>query len=138
MLFYEDVKQLFPHTRGVELTGMVFKAVSPLPHVKLEKGLFIPLDSQMKLFDSISNGAVASLWKRSETVPLFVPNHFPLFLVDDVHTAYQELIHFYNQKNKEEKWEIMTKFICNSESDLKTAVNEENLEDMDQGKKGGE
>jgi hypothetical protein len=138
MLFYEDVKKLFPHTRGVELTGTVFQTVSPLPHVKLEKGLYIPLDSPRKLFDSIANGAVASLWNRSEMVPLFVPNHFPLFMVDDIQAAYRELIHFYNQKNNEEKWEIMTKFICNSESDLKTAVNEENLEEMNPGKKGGE
>jgi hypothetical protein len=138
MLFYEDVKKLFPNTRGVELTGTMFQTVSPLPGIKLEKGLFIPLDSHRKLFDSITNGAVASLWKKSEAVPLFVPNHFPLFMVEDIHAAYRELIHFYNQKNNEEKWEIMTKFICNSESDIIRAVNEENPEHMEPGKKGGE
>ncbi|XXM73433.1 hypothetical protein ACQ0QQ_05940 [Lysinibacillus sphaericus] len=138
MLFYEDVKKLFPNTRGVELAGTAFQTVSPLPGVKLEKGLYIPLNSHIKLFDSITNGAVASLWDRRQTVPLFVPNHFPLFMVDDIQAAYRDLKHFYSKKTNEEKWEIMTKFICNSESDLKTAMNEEIFEDMDQGKKGGE
>lgn len=137
MLFYDDVKKLFPVTRGVGLPGIGFLTVSSLPEVRLERGLYIPLDSHRKLFDSINNGAIASLWDGSEEIPLFVPNHFPLFIVEDVHAAYRELIQFYKQKNNQEKWEIMTKFICNSESDLIKTMDEEFLEVLTE-KKGGE
>ncbi|MGR3763767.1 hypothetical protein [Rossellomorea sp. NS-SX7] len=137
MLFYDDVKKLFPVTRGVGLPGIGFLTVSSLPEVRLERGLYIPLDSHRKLFDSINNGAIASLWDGSEEIPLFVPNHFPLFIVEDVHAAYRELIQFYKQKNNQEKWEIMTKFICNSESDLIKTMDEEFLEVLNE-KKGGE
>jgi hypothetical protein len=138
MLFYDDVKKLFSETRGVGLPGIGFLSVSSLPDVSLEKGLYIPLDSHEKLFESIHNGAIASLWDRSEKIPLFVPNHFPLFLVEDVHSAYRELIHFYKQQNNQEKWEIMTKFICNNESDLMKTVDAESLKELNTKKKGGE
>ncbi|WP_175988826.1 hypothetical protein [Bacillus sp. Marseille-Q1617] len=138
MLVYDDVKKLFPKTRGVGLQGIGFHKVSSLPDVRLERGLYIPLESHEKLFESINNGAVASLWQGSEKVPLFVPNHFPLFIVEDVHSAYRELIQYYKQKNNQEKWEIMTKFICGNESDLFETVDAEFFEVLNLKKKGGE
>jgi hypothetical protein len=138
MLFYEDVKTMFPHTRGIQLKGVGFHAVSPLYDIRLEKGLYVPTVSHDHLFESINNGAIASLWDSKVEVPRFVPNHFPLFIVKDVLLAYDELIHFYKQKNNQEKWEIMTKFICNSESSLIKSIEAESLEDQNMKQKGGE
>jgi hypothetical protein len=137
MLFYEDVKSIFPHTRGIQLNGVRFHAVSPLYDIRLEKGLYVPLVSHDHLFESINNGAIASLWDGKEEVPRFVPNHFPLFIVKDVQSAFNELIHFYKQKNNQEKWEIMTKFICNSESNLIKSIDAGSLKDQKK-QKGGE
>jgi hypothetical protein len=138
MLFYEDVKTMFPQTRGIPLKGVGFHSVSPLYDIRLEKGLYIPMVSHEHLFESISNGAIASLWDSKEEVPRFVPNHFPLFIVKDVQSAYNELIHFYKQKNNQEKWEIMTKFICNSESSLIKSIDAESLGNQNMNQKGGE
>jgi hypothetical protein len=137
MLFYEDVKSIFPLTRGIQLNGVGFHAVSPLCDIRLEKGLYVPLLSHADLFESINNGAIASLWDAKEEVPRFVPNHFPLFIVKDVQSAFNELIHFYKQKNNQEKWEIMTKFICNSESNLIKSIDAGILKDQKK-QKGGE
>ncbi|MCA1053419.1 hypothetical protein LCM10_00370 [Rossellomorea aquimaris] len=117
MLTYEDVKQLFPDTKGVALPGIGFQNVSSMADMRLERGLFIPIGSHEDLLEGIGNGVIASLWDKAVNVPMFVPNHFPLFFVEDLRTAQRELITFYKQKNNQEKWEIMTKFICSNESE---------------------
>ncbi|MCA0148728.1 MULTISPECIES: hypothetical protein [Rossellomorea] len=83
----------------------------------MEKGLYIPAGDEVNLFRSIEKGAIASLWRKGEEIPSFVPNHFPLFIVEDVYRAYVDLQESYKQNYNQEKWEIMTKFIFSSESE---------------------
>ncbi|MGD6960268.1 hypothetical protein ACQCWA_08125 [Rossellomorea aquimaris] len=117
MLFYDDVKKLFPETTGIHLPGFAFLVVSNSTSMGMEKGLYVPFGDEINLFDSIDSGAIASLWPKNKEVPSFVPNHFPLFMVEDVYKAYIDLLEDYKQNYNQEKWEIMTKFIFNNESE---------------------
>ncbi len=123
MLFYDDVKKLFPESFGIRLPGFAFLVVSNSTSDKMEKGLYIPLGTDIDLFKSINLGAVASLWPRDKNVPPFVPNHFPLFLVENVQLAYDELLNYYKLNYNQEKWEIMTKFIFSNEIALDQPMN---------------
>ncbi|WP_052504419.1 hypothetical protein [Rossellomorea aquimaris] len=115
MLFYDDVKKLFPETSGILLPGFTFLVVSNSTSMGMEKGLYVPFGDEIDLFESIEKGAIASLWPKNKEVPSFVPNHFPLFIVEDVYKAYIDLLQNYKQNYNQEKWEIMTKFIFNNE-----------------------
>ncbi|MGM0750335.1 MAG: hypothetical protein ACQET6_00325 [Bacillota bacterium] len=115
MLFYDDVKKLFPETSGILLPGFTFLVVSNSTSMGMEKGLYVPFGDELDLFESIEKGAIASLWPKNKEVPSFVPNHFPLFIVEDVYKAYIDLLQNYKQNYNQEKWEIMTKFIFNNE-----------------------
>ncbi|MGF3102468.1 hypothetical protein [Rossellomorea sp. DUT-2] len=117
MLFYDDVKKLFPETSGIHLPGFAFLVVSNSTSMGMEKGLYVPFGDEINLFESIDSGAIASIWPKNKEVPSFVPNHFPLFMVEDVYKAYIDLLEDYTQNYNQEKWEIMTKFIFNSESE---------------------
>ncbi|WP_299740676.1 hypothetical protein [Rossellomorea sp. y25] len=117
MLFYDEVKKLFPETSGIHLPGFAFLVVSNSTRMGMEKGLYVPFGDEIDLFESIEKGAIASLWPKNKEVPSFVPNHFPLFMVEDVYKAYIDLLENYKQNYNQEKWEIMTKFISNNESE---------------------
>ncbi|MCC5802677.1 hypothetical protein [Rossellomorea vietnamensis] len=117
MLLYDEVRKKFPETRGIHLPGYSFLVVSNSTRMGMEKGLYIPAGDEVNLFRSIEKGAIASLWRKGEEIPSFVPNHFPLFIVEDVYRAYVDLQESYKQNYNQEKWEIMTKFIFSSESE---------------------
>ncbi|CAN7439920.1 hypothetical protein LJR005_002829 [Rossellomorea sp. LjRoot5] len=116
-MLYDEVKKLFPETKGIHLPGLPFLVVSNSTRMGMEKGLYIPEGGEVNLFRSIEKGAVASLWPKGEEIPSFVPNHFPLFIVEDVYKAYLNLQESYKQNYNQEKWEIMTKFIFSNESE---------------------
>ncbi|WP_064093798.1 hypothetical protein [Rossellomorea aquimaris] len=118
MLLYDDVKKLFPHTLGIHLPGFEFLVVCNSTSVEMKKGLYIPSGKRVDLFESIEKGAIATLWEKDTDVPAFLPNHFPVFLVEDIQKAFEELHDYYKQNYIQEKWEIMTKFIYISESNL--------------------
>ncbi|BCB03261.1 hypothetical protein [Bacillus sp. KH172YL63] len=118
MLFYDDVKKLFPVTKGIHLPGFTFLVVSNSTRVDMKKGLYVPDGGGSDLFKSIEKGAIASFWLKDATVPSFVPNHFPLFIVEDIQAAYVKLKKHYHQNYNQEKWEIMTKFIFSNESEM--------------------
>ncbi|MDT9023830.1 MULTISPECIES: hypothetical protein [Rossellomorea] len=136
MLFYDDVKKLFPETSGIHLPGLAFLVVSNSTSMGMEKGLYVPFGGEINLLESIDLGAIASLWPKNKEVPSFVPNHFPLFMVEDVYKAYIDLLEDYTQNYNQEKWEIMTKFIFNSESE-RNQTTDVTLNDPNNGK-GGE
>jgi hypothetical protein len=117
MLFYDEVKKLFPETKGVHLPGFTFLVVSNSTRMGMEKGLYVPFGDDTNLFKSIEKGAIASFWPKGDQIPSFVPNHFPLFMVEDVYQAYLVLLESYKQNYNQEKWEIMTKFIFSKESE---------------------
>ncbi|WP_201716941.1 hypothetical protein [Rossellomorea arthrocnemi] len=114
MLHYDEVKKLFPETKGVHLPGFAFLVVSNSTRMEMKKGLYVPFGDEINLFKSIENGAIASFWPKSDRIPSFVPNHFPLFMVEDVYQAYLDLLESYKQNYNQEKWEIMTKFILSN------------------------
>ncbi|MCA1062279.1 hypothetical protein QTG56_18650 [Rossellomorea sp. AcN35-11] len=122
MLFYEDVKKLFPDTTGIHLPGVSFLIVSNSTSMGMKKGLYVPFSDEINLFKSIEKGAIASLWPKDTPVPSFVPNHFPLFMVEDVYDAYTDLLEDYKQNYNQEKWEIMTKFICTNSSEKNQSI----------------
>ncbi|MGM0851643.1 MAG: hypothetical protein ACQEWI_03355 [Bacillota bacterium] len=136
MLFYDDVKKLFPETSGIHLPGFTFLVVSNSTSMGMEKGLYVPFSDEINLFEGIEKGAIASLWPKNKEVPSFVPNHFPLFMVEDVYKAYIDLLENYKQNYNQEKWEIMTKFIFNSKSEPNQTLDVSSNE-SDNGK-GGE
>ncbi|MBN8191556.1 hypothetical protein JI667_05270 [Bacillus sp. NTK074B] len=116
MLFYDEVKRLFPDTKGINLPGFAFLIVSNSTSMTMEKGLYVPFSDEIDLLKSIEMGAIASLWSKEAPIPSYVPNHFPLFIVDDVYLAYVHLLEIYKQNYNQEKWEIMTKFIFTNEA----------------------
>ena len=117
MLLYDEVRKKFPETKGIHLPGYPFLVVSNSTRMGMEKGLYIPAGDEVNLLKSLEQGAIASLWPKGEQIPSFVPNHFPLFIVEDVYRAYLDLQESYKQNYNQEKWEIMTKFIFSSESE---------------------
>ncbi|MGG4169689.1 hypothetical protein [Rossellomorea vietnamensis] len=117
MLLYDEVRKKFPETKGIRLPGLPFLVVSNSTRMGMEKGLYIPVGDEVDLFRSIEKGAIASLWPKGEEIPSYVPNHFPLFIVEDVYRAYLDLQESYKQNYNQEKWEIMTKFIFSNESE---------------------
>ncbi|PFA68956.1 hypothetical protein CN378_05595 [Bacillus sp. AFS015802] len=138
MLSYDDVKELFPETRGIHLPGFTFLVVSNSTRMGMEKGLYVPFGDEVNLFRSIEIGAIASLWPKGRPIPSFVPNHFPLFMVEDVYQAYLDLQENYKQNYNQEKWEIMTKFIFSNESEKHQTMNGSAHEQDTVSEKGGE
>ncbi len=141
MLFYDEVKRLFPDTKGIHLPGFTFLIVSNSTSMTMEKGLYVPFSDEIDLLKSIEMGAIASLWRKDDPIPSYVPNHFPLFMVDDVYLAYVHLLENYKQNYNQEKWEIMTKFIFTNESNYQAvdlSLNESSYELDTTKEKGGE
>ncbi|MEW4223380.1 hypothetical protein [Rossellomorea marisflavi] len=92
MLSYEDILLLFPEAKGIRFPGLTFGMIATDPGEKMSKGLYVPLDGGADLLGPIESGAIASLWPQDMAVPAHVPNHFPLFIVDDMKLAYERLI----------------------------------------------
>ncbi|MCA1029974.1 hypothetical protein LCL95_02865 [Bacillus timonensis] len=86
MLFYKDLKQWFVNSRGISLDHIEFKSLFFTSNTTTEKGLYIPLESitDNSLKEAINNGAIAALWEIEIPIPRYVPNHFPIFFVDDL------------------------------------------------------
>lgn len=93
------LKDLFPQYRG-EVDQVNLKGVFTDSRKDCKKGLFVPIvgakfDGHEFLKDAIYNGAIASLWQKDLEIPAYVPNHFPLFLVEDTLEALQNLAQYY-------------------------------------------
>lgn len=92
MLSYEDILLLFPEAKGIRFPGLTFGMIATDPGEKMSKGLYVPLDGGADLLGPIESGAIASLWPKDMAIPAHVPNHFPLFIVDDMKLAHERLI----------------------------------------------
>lgn len=98
LITYEDLSKIFSTTIGVKGHNLEFQSVSISATVNQPKGLFIPLWSTSgDLQTAIANGAIAALWKKGEEVPKYRPNHFPVFLVDDLWNGLKDILIQYNK-----------------------------------------
>jgi hypothetical protein len=124
MLSYSEVKNAVSGTRGINDPALQFEMVTAEVDVDMPKGLFIPA-SNKDLFAAIHKGAVASFWQNDEKIPAWMPNHFPLFVTDNIIEAVLGILDHYYYKTKQEEWGTMTKFIFRDKemSKLNTITN---------------
>ncbi|WP_036832166.1 UDP-N-acetylmuramoyl-tripeptide--D-alanyl-D-alanine ligase [Pontibacillus litoralis] len=95
--------EYFPSFSGAAAEEIPIHHVYTDTRQQTEKALFVPIvgenfDGHAFLQSAITNGAVASLWKKDVPVPAYVPNDFPLFMVEDTISALQQLAHAYRQE----------------------------------------
>ena len=97
-LSYKDLAGIFPETRGVQ-DEMQFLNVTDYSKIPQAKGIFIPLSSiSGELDEAIENGAIAAVWDKQSPLPRYTPNHFPLFLTDDLQEGTKKLLEYYVEK----------------------------------------
>ncbi|MCM3726043.1 hypothetical protein M3226_10145 [Neobacillus cucumis] len=98
LLALKDLESLFTDKRGIQ-DEILFSTVSDRAAVEQPKGLFVPVNKESgKLLEAISNGAVAAIWDRDETLPHYIPTQFPVFLTNDLAEAMIDIIKFYIEK----------------------------------------
>lgn len=114
MLCFTDVRNVITNSRGIDDPELLFEMVTAQADENMPKGLFIPLTGR-ELFEAIHKGAVASLWHKGEELPAWLPNHFPLFITDNIIEVVLEILDHYYYKTKQEEWGTMTKFIFRDE-----------------------
>ncbi|WP_409253614.1 hypothetical protein V1502_06825 [Bacillus sp. SCS-153A] len=110
MLRFADVKRVVSASRGIDDPEILFEMVTSEADEKMSKGLFIAL-SDTELFQAIDKGAVGALWPKQAELPTWLPNHFPLFIADNIIEAVLQILDHYYYKTKQEEWGTMTNFI---------------------------
>lgn len=136
-LTYKDLSELFPNSRGIRDINLPFHTISSFAEQNQHKGLFIPLSEESgELSKAIENGAIGAIWEEGKEIPKYTPNHFPIFITNDIVKGFKEMTKQYMKKIKtsETKNMDMTKFLFLEEKllneNFKTydiAVVEENL-----------
>ncbi|WP_210363730.1 hypothetical protein [Bacillus sp. REN3] len=113
MLKYEDVSGMFPRTKGIVDPAIRFLTVSGFASVPQPKGLFVPVfENSGTLQEAIANGAIASLWSEKEPIPKYTPNHFPIFLTEDLLKGIEDLMRTYTDYlSQQEEFTAATNFI---------------------------
>lgn len=113
-LTFKDIKKLFPNSRGymddrIEIQTVAFSDQEIQP-----KGLYFPVfDDAGEIKRAIVNGAIAAVWPENRVVPNYTPNHFPIFLTNDLLKGLLNMINIYIDKLEENKVEhkSITKFL---------------------------
>lgn len=117
-LSYNDMAELFPERRGIQDPFISYESASIFSNDLQPKGLFIPAVSNSgDLKQAIENGAISALWERGIETPSYTPNHFPIFLTDNLSNGIQRILHFYVAKLEQEKEiEEVTNILFSKES----------------------
>lgn len=113
-LTFGDLAQMFKHDRGIQDSGLVFHTVSDCSSALMPRGIFIPLHGESnRLDEAIANGAIAAVWEKGRELPFYTPNHFPVFLAEDLFNALEKLLYMYSEKinGETDKKMNMTKFL---------------------------
>jgi UDP-N-acetylmuramyl pentapeptide synthase len=113
LLSYLDVRNLFQDTYGIKYDHLVFEQVFCDPTTVSKKGLYVSIEQEKKdesLKKALYNGAVAAVWPKDEELPRFLPNHFPVFLVEDTIPALKQIMELYLKNIEENGYDKMTKF----------------------------
>jgi UDP-N-acetylmuramyl pentapeptide synthase len=119
-----DLANLFPKTTGMK-DEFQFCTVSTDSTLSQPRGLFIPLFKDSgELKDAIQNGAIGAIWDEQEELPLYIPNHFPIFYTNNLVEALEQIMKAYVDKLNGETNEIMnmTKFLFIEEKLLNNAI----------------
>ncbi|MGM0844505.1 MAG: hypothetical protein ACQEUT_05970 [Bacillota bacterium] len=114
MLSYTAVEKFASGSRGLKDNSLQFRIVTGEITEDMPKGLFIPSSGSV-LFQAIHRGAIGSLWPQSAEVPAWLPNHFPLFLTDNLTGTALSILDHYYYNLKQEEWGTMTNFIFRDE-----------------------
>jgi hypothetical protein len=114
MLRFTDVRKGASSYKGINDPGLSFEVVTGIADEPMPKGLYIP-SSGRELFQAIHNGAIASFWQKDEKPPDWLPNHFPLFITDNIIEAVLTIMDDYYYKMKQEEWGTMTNLIFKNE-----------------------
>ncbi|MFT4413466.1 hypothetical protein ACLM5H_06380 [Fredinandcohnia humi] len=126
MLYYNDVKQITNDIRGVRDEGIVFEHMYVDPSIVTKKGLYVSKNDENReesLKTALYNGAIATIWPRDQLLPRFLPNHFPVFLVEDPVIAFTQIIELYVKKIEENRYDTMTKITFFSNETKNIIVN---------------
>jgi hypothetical protein len=97
-LALKDLVRLINDKRGIQ-DEILFWTVSDLAGAKQPKGLFVPLNKESgELLEAISNGAVAAIWEKEQTLPHYIPTQFPIFFTNDPAEKLKDIIKLYIEK----------------------------------------
>lgn len=113
MLSNQDMWNLFRGGQGLKNQIFYFEEVITDPTLLSKKGLYISVEQEKRdelLKQALYNGAVAAVWPKDEKIPLFLPNHFPVFVVKNSLPALKLIMEFYLKKIEENGYDTMTKF----------------------------
>ncbi|MEH7234867.1 hypothetical protein [Bacillus sp. JJ1562] len=113
MLSNQDMWTLFEEAYGIKNQNFDFEEVITDSGVLSKRGLYISIELEKRdecLKQALYNGAVATVWPKDQKLPLFLPNHFPVFVVTDPLPALNQIIEFYLKKIEENRYDTMTKF----------------------------
>ncbi len=113
MISFTEMKSLFPVSRGTNDSAIEFKEIYVDSEQKVVKGLYVSLindNCEVDLKKALYNGAIGAVWDEKLEIPRFLPNHFPIFLVEDTCDALQQLI-LYIKKNRNNDRCKMEKYI---------------------------
>lgn len=149
VLMYKDLMQIFPNAKGVKDLDIEFHTVSLYSAFAQQRGLYIPFyKKDMDLKEAINQGAIGAVWDIDEAVPMYTPNHFPIFYTNDLLKGLEDMIELLRNKELEfEKDQVKTEFILLKDernyTELRTydiAVLQEQIEKnmIEQKKEGGE
>ncbi|TCJ06079.1 hypothetical protein [Cytobacillus praedii] len=95
-LTYGDLAKLFPNKYGIQDNELYFHTVASNSAVLQPKGIFIPFEEGSgKLSQAIENGAIAALWDQRERIPSYTPNHFPIFITNDLLKGLKDMMELY-------------------------------------------
>ena len=94
---------LFEEAYGIRNQNFDFEEVVTDPTILTKRGLYISLEQEKRdefLKQALYNGAIAAVWPKDEKLPLFLPNHFPVFVAKDPLPVLNKIIEFYLKKLK--------------------------------------
>ncbi|WP_102271548.1 hypothetical protein [Cytobacillus massiliigabonensis] len=121
-LTYGDLAKLFPNKYGIQDYELYFHTVASNSDVSQPKGIFIPFEEGSgKLSKAIENGAIAALWDEKESIPSYTPNHFPIFITNDLLKGLMDMMELYieNISNTNQIQKEVTNFLFLDEVRLK-------------------
>ncbi|MEH7382427.1 hypothetical protein V7138_18340 [Bacillus sp. JJ1533] len=113
MLSNQDMWTMFDEGYGIKNQNFVFEEVITDPTILTKRGLYVSIERDKRdefLKQALYNGAVAAVWPKDEKLPLFLPNHFPVFVVTDPLPALKQILEYYLKKIEENGYDTMTKF----------------------------